>query len=215
MLIPAQIQFPATVGCESSCCPPPGQGAYTGRKIRITMAAIDPSAAPEADEEGNIPAIPRSTLKIVKASGGEPDSDSDSDDDDALARLLSGGDSDEDSEEEEANGGPSDPSKSKAARQAAAIKKLLAATQEEGSDEEMEDANGAKSKKGKAKASEDDEEEDSEEESGDEDDINLEDYVICTLDTERVSCPSSHQSLLPGPLANSCHCRTSSNPWIS
>lgn len=164
-MIPAAIQFPAT--------------------IRITMAAIDPSAAPEADEEGNIPAVPRSTLKIIKASGGEPDSDSDEDDDDALARLLSGGDSEEDSEEEEANGGPSDPSKSKAARQAAAIKKLLAATQEEGSDEEMEDANGAKSKKGKAKASEDDSEEDSEEESGDEDDLNLEDYVICTLDTER------------------------------
>ncbi|KAK0657493.1 hypothetical protein B0T16DRAFT_61579 [Cercophora newfieldiana] len=186
IMVPAAIQFPATV-CESECCPPPGQGAYTGCKIRITMAAIDPTAVPETDSEGNVPSLPRSTLKIIKTSSGKPDSDSEEDENDALERLLGGGDSDEESgSEEEANGGPSDPSKLKKARQEAAIKKLLELTQEE-SDDEMEDAdaNGSKSKKGKAKASEEDESEGSDEESGDEDDLDLEDYVVCTLDTER------------------------------
>lgn len=153
------------------------------------MAAINPTAAPEADEEGNIPAIPRSTLQIVKVSEGGDD-ESDEDEDDALERLLAGEDDSEESEDEEANGGPSDPSKSKKAQRAAALKKLMAAAAEEGSDEEMGDAdakvNGAKSKKGKAKASEEDEEE-SEEESDEEDDIEMEQYVVCTLDTERVS----------------------------
>jgi len=168
IMVPAAMEFPAT--------------------IRITMAAIDPTAAPEADGEGNMPSIPRSTLRIIKASGG-PDDESDEDEDEALQRLLGGGDdSEEDSDEEEANGGPSDPSKSKKARREAAIKKLLAATQEE-SDDEMEDAddqtNGSRSKKGKAKASEEDSEEESDDESGDGDDLELEDYVVCTLDTER------------------------------
>ncbi|KAK0631843.1 hypothetical protein B0T14DRAFT_502575 [Immersiella caudata] len=169
ILIPAAVDFPAT--------------------IRITMAAIDPTAAPETDSEGNVPSIPRSTLKIVKASGGQDDSDSDEDQADALERLLGGGDDSEEESDEEVNGGPSDPSKSMKARQEAAIKKLMEATQEEESDDEMEDAdgaaNGSKSKKGKAKASESDEEEDSDEESGDDDDLTLEDYVVCTLDTER------------------------------
>ncbi|KAK0746275.1 hypothetical protein B0T18DRAFT_324382 [Schizothecium vesticola] len=167
MLIPAASRFPAS--------------------IRITMAAINPMAAPEADEEGNIPAVPRSTLQIVKVSEGGDD-ESDEDEDDALERLLAGEDDSDESEEEEANGGPSDPSKSKKAQRAAALKKLMAAAAEEGSDEDMGDAdvkvNGAKSKKGKAKASEEDEEE-SEEESDEEDDIEMEQYVVCTLDTER------------------------------
>ncbi|KAK0731211.1 hypothetical protein B0H67DRAFT_476190 [Lasiosphaeris hirsuta] len=162
IFVPAAFEFPAT--------------------IRITMAALDPTAEPEADADGNIPAVPRSTLKIIKATSEGDDSESD-DDDDALERLLSGADDEEDSDEEETNGGPSDPSKSKKARQAAAIKKLLAATQE-ASDDEMEDAD-AKPKKGKAKASEEDSEEESEEDSEDGDDLEFEDYVVCTLDTER------------------------------
>ena len=154
------------------------------------MAAVNPTAEPEADESGNLPAVPRSTLKIIKASG-EHDSD-DSDDEDALERLLAGADEDEeDSDEEEPNGGPSDPSKSKRARQAAAIKKLLEATQDEESDAEMKDTsaamNGVKNKKGKAKASAENEEESEEEESDEDDDLDLENYVVCTLDTERVS----------------------------
>jgi FK506-binding nuclear protein len=163
------------------------------------MAAINPMAAPEADEEGNIPAVPRSTLQIVKISVGGDD-ESDEDEDDALERLLAGEDDSEESEEEEANGGPSDPSKSKKAQRAAALKKLMAAAAEEGSDEEMGDAgvkvNGAKSKKGKAKASEESEEE-SEEESDEEGRNETEQYVVCTLDTERVSVPLATLRLGP------------------
>ncbi|KAK4153385.1 hypothetical protein C8A00DRAFT_43676 [Chaetomidium leptoderma] len=165
VLVPAEIEFPAT--------------------IRITMAAIDPTAAPETDGQGNVPSVPRSTLKIYKAN---VDGD-DTEDEDYLESLLGGGD-DEDSDEEdeeEPNGGPSDPSKSKKARREAAIKKLLAATQED-SDDEMEDAgakaNGAKSK-GKAKASDEDEEE-SDEDDEDAPDFDMEEYVVCTLDTERL-----------------------------
>ncbi|KAK1780591.1 hypothetical protein QBC45DRAFT_105178 [Copromyces sp. CBS 386.78] len=160
ILIPAASEFPAI--------------------IHITMAALDPTKAPEADGQGNIPALPRSTLKIIKATGHDHDDD-DEEEDEYLQSLLGGGDSDD-----EANGGPSDPSKSKKAKQEAAIKKLIAATKGE-SDEEMEDVkpNGKKGK-GKAKAAESDEEEsDEESDCCGEDDLQLEDYVVCTLDTER------------------------------
>ncbi|KAK4116896.1 hypothetical protein N656DRAFT_842281 [Canariomyces notabilis] len=165
IIVPAEIEFPAT--------------------IRITMAALDPTAEPETDGQGNVPSIPRSTLKIIKATG-----DSGDDDEDYLESLLGGGDDDEeeesDEDDEEVNGGPSDPSKSKKARREAAIKKLLEATKEE-SDDEMKDAdakpNGAKSNKGKGKASDEDDEESDEE--GDALDYTTEDYVVCTLDTER------------------------------
>lgn len=159
-------------------------------QIRITMAAIDPTEEPEADEDGNVPAVPRATLKILK---GRMSGDDD-EDDSYLDGLLNGEYSDEDDEEDsddETNGGPSDPAKSKKARQEAAIMKLIAAAQkDEDSDEEMEEgtANGTKSKKGKEKASDEDDDEDSEE-SDDEDEAGLEEFVVCTLDTERVSLP--------------------------
>ncbi|KAK4097915.1 hypothetical protein N658DRAFT_488815 [Parathielavia hyrcaniae] len=159
VLVPAEIEFPAT--------------------IRITMAAIDPTAEPETDDQGNVPSVPRSTLKIYKAAVD------DEEDDDYFESLLGGGD-DEDSDEsdEEVNGGPSDPAKSKKARREAAIKKLLEATKG-ASDDEMEDAdakpNGAKNK-GKAKASDEDEESDEDDE---DEDLNMEEYIVCTLDTER------------------------------
>ncbi|KAK3328828.1 hypothetical protein B0H66DRAFT_487122 [Apodospora peruviana] len=162
IMVPAAIDFPAT--------------------IRITMAAIDPTAEPEADSEGNIPAVHRSTLKIIKSSS-RADSD-DEDDEFDLESYLE--DAEDDEADGEVNGGPSDKSKSKKARQEAAIKKLLEATQEE-SDDDMEDAeasSSSKSKKGKAKATEEDEE-DSDDESDDEDDLEVEDFVVCTLDTER------------------------------
>ncbi|CAP59977.1 uncharacterized protein PODANS_1_3000 [Podospora anserina S mat+] len=161
-LVPAEIQFPAT--------------------IRITMAALDPTAAPEADEEGNIPAVHRSTLKIIRVVND--DEGDDEDEDEYLQKLLGGGDDEESDEEsdEEPNGGPSDPAKSKKAKRAAAIKKLMEATQEE-SDEEMEDVkpNG---KKGKAKAKAE-EESDEESDEDDEEEGELEEFVVCTLDTER------------------------------
>ncbi|KAB5536533.1 hypothetical protein GE09DRAFT_1176454 [Coniochaeta sp. 2T2.1] len=151
--------------------------------IRITMAALDPTEAPQADADGNIPSVPRATLKILKGRMSDDDED---EDDSYLDGLLNGDYSDEDdSEDEEANGGPSDPSKSKKARQEALIQKLLASTQaEEDSDEEMDDAaNGTKSNKGKAKAS--DEDDDESDEDDEDDDEGIEEFVVCTLDTER------------------------------
>ncbi|KAK1691665.1 hypothetical protein BDP55DRAFT_541797 [Colletotrichum godetiae] len=172
VLIPANPDFPAT--------------------FRITMAAIDPSAAPEADSDGNIPAVPRSTLRLVKQRFGddlEAGEDDEIDEDYLQSLIDANGDEDESSDDDdEPNGGPSDPSKSKKQKQAEALKKLIEAVgNEEESDEEMDDAkpNGKSSKKGKGKASDDDEEE--EEDSDDEDDegLDLENFVICTLDTER------------------------------
>ncbi|OAQ72716.1 FKBP-type peptidyl-prolyl isomerase [Pochonia chlamydosporia 170] len=183
ILIPASMDFPAS--------------------FRITMAALDPTEEPEADEEGNVPAVPRATLRLVKrAFPGLDDEDEDDEiDDEYMKALLAASDDDDDEdEEEEANGGPSDPAKAKKQKQAAAIKKLLEATQDdedEDEDEDMEDAkpNGVKSKakgKGKAKAvEEDDEDEEDDEEEDDEDDddsddgADLENFVVCTLDTER------------------------------
>ncbi|KAH8890819.1 hypothetical protein GQ53DRAFT_824074 [Thozetella sp. PMI_491] len=175
-LVPAAIEFPAT--------------------IRITMAAIDPTQPPETDSEGNVPSVPRSTLKLVKTRGydGEDDED-DEEADEYLESLLANAEDDDDDDEEddeeddedeaeEPNGGPSDPAKSKKARREAALKKLLEAAEEE-SDEEMEDADAKANgvKKGKEKASDDDED-DSEDDDSD-DGFDLEEYVVCTLDTER------------------------------
>jgi len=160
-------------------------------QIRITMAAIDPTAPPEADEEGNLPAVPRSTLKILKERIDSDDEEDDSDDE-QLRALLTGGDSDSDSgDDDETNGGPSDPSKSKKSRREAALKELLAKAD---SDSDMEDAetqpNGTKSKKGKKgkeRAGDDDSDEGDEEDSDDGEAVETEEYVVCTLDTERVS----------------------------
>ncbi|KAG6008407.1 peptidylprolyl isomerase fpr4 [Claviceps lovelessii] len=183
VLIPASMDFPAS--------------------FRITMAALDPTEIPEPDENGNVPAIPRSTLRLVKRvfPALHDDEDDEIDDEYMKAMLAGSDDDDEDESDEEANGGPSDPAKAKKQKQAAAIKALLEATQDE--DEEMEDAkpNGVKGKdkgkdkakgKGKGKAvqkveeeeeSDEDEDEDDDDESSEGDD--LENFVVCTLDTER------------------------------
>jgi FK506-binding nuclear protein len=152
------------------------------------MAALDPTEPPEADEDGNIPNVPRSTLKLIRRRVS-PDEDVD---EDFLERFLANQDDDDDSEDDddEPNGGPSDKAKSKKAK-AEALKKLIAAANEEGSDEEMEDGdakpNGAKpSKKGKEPATSSDDDDD---ESISSDDMEIEELVVCTLDTERVSQP--------------------------
>ncbi|KAH7005499.1 FK506-binding protein 4 [Fusarium venenatum] len=165
ILIPAAMEFPAS--------------------FRITMAAVDPTEEPEADGEGNIPTVPRSTLRLVKRALPGLDEDEDDEiDDEYLKALLAGSDDEEDSDEE-ANGGPSDPAKAKKQRQAAAIKKLLESAQEE-SDDEMEDAKPNGKAKGKAKATEEsDEDEDEDSDDDSEDGADLENFVICTLDTER------------------------------
>ncbi|ORY65872.1 uncharacterized protein BCR38DRAFT_339975 [Pseudomassariella vexata] len=165
------------------------EDSFPDAAFRITMAALDPTATPEADEEGNIPAVPRATLKLVRQRS--PDLD-DELDDEYLQQLMGGGsdssdDDDEDEEEEEeANGGPSDPSKSKKAKQAAALKKLIAAAKAEDSDEEMADGaetNGKPKKKGKEPATSSDDDDD--DESEDSEELDMEDFVVCTLDTER------------------------------
>ncbi|KND90225.1 FK506-binding protein 4 [Tolypocladium ophioglossoides CBS 100239] len=176
ILIPAAMEFPAS--------------------FRVTMAALDPTAEPEADQDGNIPSVPRSTLRLVKRAFPGPDEDEDDEvDDEYMRALLAASDDDDEDDDEEANGGPSDPAKVKKQKQAAAIKKLLEAAQaeeEDDDDEEMEDAkpNGVKSKgKGKAKVTEEDEEEDEEDEEDSDDDSeeggDLENFVVCTLDTEK------------------------------
>ncbi|KAG5796790.1 hypothetical protein H9Q69_004176 [Fusarium xylarioides] len=164
ILIPATMEFPAS--------------------FRITMAAVDPTEEPEADGEGNIPTVPRSTLRLVKRALPGLDEDEDDEIDDEYMKALLAGSDDEEDSDEESNGGPSDPVKAKKQRQAAAIKKLLESAQEE-SDEEMEDAKPNGKAKGKAKATDEDEEEDDDSDDDSEEGADLENFVICTLDTER------------------------------
>ncbi|KAM0512241.1 hypothetical protein ACHAPE_009057 [Trichoderma viride] len=182
ILIPANLEFPAS--------------------FRITMAALDPTEELEVDDSKKA-SIPRSTLRLVKrafSSYNEDDYNEDEDDElseEYMSALLGGSDD----EDDEANGGPSDLSKAKKQKQAAAIKKLLEAANGVGSDdEEMEDAE-AKPKKGKKAApnkgkgkavveeeeDSEEEEDDSEEEEDDDDSEagDLENFVVCTLDTER------------------------------
>ncbi|KAE8452153.1 hypothetical protein EG329_001620 [Mollisiaceae sp. DMI_Dod_QoI] len=171
VMVPAVPDFPAT--------------------FRITMAAIDPTETAQIQEGANGSTIHRATLKIVRQPEGSEDDDEDQE---YMRALLADSDSDEEdeeSEEEETNGGPSDPNKSKKAKKAAALQQLMESLGE-GSDEEMEDApngvNGSKViKKGKAKASSDDEEEEDDEESDEDDseEIEVEEFVLCTLDPEK------------------------------
>lgn len=153
------------------------------------MAALDPTEPPEPDEDGNLPTVPRSTLKLIRKRASLDDEL----DDDYLSQLMAG-DSDEDSDDDdddEPNGGPSDKAKSKKAK-AEALKKLIAAANAGDSDEEMDDGdakpNGKGNKKGKEPATSSDDDDD---ESVSSDDVEIEELVICTLDTERVS-PSYH-----------------------
>ncbi|GAW18234.1 hypothetical protein ANO14919_077080 [Xylariales sp. No.14919] len=154
---------------------------------RITMAALDPTEPPEADEDGNIPSVPRSTLKLIRKRASL-DRDFGEMDEDYLQQLMAG-DDDEDSDEDdddEPNGGPSDKAKSKKAK-AEALKKLIAAAEAEDSDEEMDDGdakpNGKSNKKGKEPATSSDDDDDDESISSN--DIEIEELVVCTLDTER------------------------------
>ena len=165
--------------------------------FQITMAAIDPSAEPEG-EEG---APQRATLKIIRQpldpeafedSDSEDDEDDEDFDADEMERMLAEDDSDEDeSEDEDVNGeGPSDPKKSKKARKEAAnaeIKKLLEQDQMDVDEAKTNGINGV-SKKAKGKMPASDEEESDEEEEDDDDDFEgeVEEFVICTLDPQKV-----------------------------
>lgn len=160
VLIPANPDFPAS--------------------FRITMAAIDPIEEPQA-VDGEVPAVPRSTLRIVRQSIDSIDDGDDEIDEDYMQALLEASQEDEeDSDEEEA--GPSDPKKKKKA--ADQLIEALKKAEAEDSDEDMEDAKASKKGKGKGKASDEDEEDDDSEIS-DDDDEDLEQFMVCTLDTER------------------------------
>lgn len=152
------------------------------------MAAINPSAEPEYTGTVNGDGPVRATLKLIRQPF-DPE-----DEEDYLNVLPNGEDSedeDESSSDEEKNGGPSDPSKSLKARQRheAAVKQLKASLDEEDSDDEIE-VNGVngiaddllKPNKGKAKAT-GDESEDNEDDS---EDIETEEFVLCTLDPSKV-----------------------------
>lgn len=148
------------------------------------MAAIDPSEIINTTNAKDVPL--RATLKLIR----QEESDDDDDSEEYMRALLASDDSDEESEsdEEEANGGPSDPAKSKKARKAAALKQLMDMHDNSESDEEMADApNGKASKKGKAKATGDEKEEDDEDGEDSDEDIVVEEFVLCTLDPEKVS----------------------------
>ncbi|PTB67130.1 hypothetical protein BBK36DRAFT_1135283 [Trichoderma citrinoviride] len=182
VLIPANLEFPAS--------------------FRITMAALDPTEEPELDDSKPTPSVPRSTLRLIKRAFPDQDGNDDENDlDEEYMRALLGNSDDED---DEANGGPSDPAKAKKQKQAAAIKQLLEATNGEGSeDEDMEDAeaNGVKPKKGKKEnakgkgkgkgkaveqeVEEEEDDEDDEDDFDEEEGGDLENFVLCTLDTER------------------------------
>lgn len=160
------------------------------------MAAIDPSASAEGEDD----AIPRATLKIIRQpllSEFDDDEDDDEDDEDESdfdedemnALLAEEDDEDEDSDDEDLHGGPSDPAKSKKARKEAAEKEIKKMLEEEMDvDGEPNGVNGSTSDKGKGKLiigeDFDDDSEDDDDESGGE----IEEFVICTLDPTKV-CP--------------------------
>lgn len=149
------------------------------------MAAIDPTAVPQIDDP-DVPA--RATLKMIRLpvddSDDEADEDYEDDDIESIRRRL--GITDEDDEEtssdEESNGGPGE--KTKKAREEA-LKKAL---EQEGMDVDLPNGvNGTKLDKGKAKASEDESNSDSESDDLDDSAPDVEEFVICTLDSKQVS----------------------------
>lgn len=174
----------------------------TELQFRITMAAIDPSAEPHLVEPTGNSLSPRATLKIVRRPPGLDDDESDEDSDSLRALLGDNGldieDDDGSDDDEEVNGGPSDPSKSKRARRAKEIADLKKAMEdEEDEDVDMETmrpngVNGTSPKKGKGKAKatgEDLDVDDVDDDEDDEDDegLDLEEFVVCTLDPAKVS----------------------------
>ncbi|KAG9247914.1 hypothetical protein BJ878DRAFT_490500 [Calycina marina] len=170
IMVPAIADFPAT--------------------FRITMAAIDPSQKPEFADGADVSVTPRATLKILR----QPVEEDDEDDEDYMQALMGGSDSEDNSDESSnesdvgASGGSKDGA-SKKARKEAALKQLMEslAADDDESDEEMGGAtngiNGvSKSKKGKGKNTSLD---DSDDESDDGEDVEIEEFVLCTLDPEK------------------------------
>jgi len=197
------------------------------------MAAIDPSAEAEDLAEG---AKPRATLKLIRQPlnleyDDEDEDESDFDEDEMNMLLAEGSESEEDAEEDEeetkTNGGSSEP-KSKKARKAAAaaeIKKLLESEEMEvdSKDTKTKDkkskVNGKANGKGKDLASDVDEEVDEDEEDEEDSDVDsfdsgdeVEEFVICTLDPEKVSKVAGHVLLIN--IADNRD-RLTNKPWTS
>jgi FK506-binding nuclear protein len=174
------------------------------------MAAIDPDATPEHEDDADTSKPSRSTLKIIRPP---PGMDLDEDDEDYEDEED---ESDEDSDDEEINGGPSDKEKAKKLREAAALKELEDAMEEDDSEGDGDiDIKAAISKliKGKAPAMDDDEDDE------DDESLELEEIVVCTLDPEkvRVECYVSHydRTLLTSPRSNTNSRSTSPSPRAS
>ncbi|KAF1919257.1 hypothetical protein BDU57DRAFT_585479 [Ampelomyces quisqualis] len=157
--------------------------------FRITMAALDPTAPAQTDEDNQ---VLRATLKLIREPMYFDDDDDDEDFDpeniNALrARLVEAGaleeeldSSDEDDSEDEKNGGPSDPIKSKKAKQAALSKKLKEDLEADEMEIDNSLTNGVNGNvKGKAKITDDDISDMS-----DEDEDEAEELVLCTLNPE-------------------------------
>lgn len=149
------------------------------------MAAIDPDAEPEYENESDAKKPARATLKIVRLP---EDLDIDEEDDEDFEDSDDEEYSEEGSDDEEINGGPSDKEKAKKRKEAAALKDLEDGMDED--DSESEQPANIKSVisqllKGKAPATGD--EDDDDEEEDDEEGLDLEEVVVCTLDTEKVS----------------------------
>ncbi|KAK3111332.1 peptidylprolyl isomerase fpr3 [Teratosphaeriaceae sp. CCFEE 6253] len=178
---------------------PDGTAVLAGSDIpaafRITMAAIDPTAAPLGDDG----APQRATLKIIRqpldADAFYEDSEDSEDDDeddfdvDEMNAMLGDGSDEDDEDEELTNGGPSDPSKTKKARVQAALKKLGeidGMDVDDSEDDEAPKTNGvngvSKKAKGKMPASDSDEDEEIESDDGEDE---VEEFVICTLDPQK------------------------------
>ena len=189
-------------------------------QFRITMAAIDPSAEPEFSGTATGDSAVRATLKLVRQPMDMEDdeaSEGDSDEDDFLQTLLNGVGSEDEhsSSDEEKNGGPSDPTKTKKARKEAAIEQLKKALLEDDNDDMDVDGTGgtngivAQADKGKVKAT-GNEQDDSEED--DSEDLEIEEFVLCTLDPSKVRSTKPKQ--MYGALADLFY-RTTSNRLTS
>lgn len=141
------------------------------------MAAIDPDAVPEYEDEAQASKAPRATLKIIRPPPGlDYDDDDDDNEDDE--------DEDDDESDDETNGGPSDPARKKKAMLGAALKDMDDGMEEDDDDDEEGETDLAaaisKLVKGKGKAMDDEDDSDSDE------DLELDEVVVCTLDPERV-----------------------------
>jgi FK506-binding nuclear protein len=188
------------------------------------MAALDPCASPVVtDETAPNDALGRATLKIIRSHhDSEDESEGESDEGDYLQALLGGGsdsdgeshDSDEDSDgETEENGGPSDPERTKKAlkqKEKEDLEKMLAQDDDDDDEQMSVDKPNGLVNKGKAKATGD--ESDSDEEG---EELDVETFVICTLDSNKVSQPS-RSPREPYSRPNSPHyISPTSNLWIS